>query len=278
MQYHLLALYQVPSNHNTTYSRKVFKIKSETTVTKMVDEDKAAALERKRKRLDAWRKRQEEKAKAAESEKPKAKITLSIGAKKLPKKKRKKNNSLGFGGDNEEDAKEEKKSLDLFDVADMKAAPSVPDSDHSSPAKKKRRWGATAETSNASTGGNGNSNEKDDDLDKFMDDLKAGAMGKVVLQTKRGVLSVDVSGSMLRPSTRHVSSVPNAVVPTSGGVITPEELAKLTGTKEKNKSNSTEDGAYYTPSEWESSASEVSFFQFLRFPLHANCKSHTCLT
>jgi len=223
----------------------------------MVDEDKAAALERKRKRLDAWRKRQEEKAKAAESEKPKAKITLSIGAKKLPKKKRKKNNSLGFGGDNEEDAKEEKKSLDLFDVADMKAAPSVPDSDHSSPAKKKRRWGATAETSNASTGGNGNSNEKDDDLDKFMDDLKAGAMGKVVLQTKRGVLSVDVSGSMLRPSTRHVSSVPNAVVPTSGGVITPEELAKLTGTKEKNKSNSTEDGAYYTPSEWESSASEA---------------------
>jgi len=233
----------------------------------MVEDEKAAALERKQKRLEAWRKRQEEKAKAAESEKPKAKITLSLGAKKLPNRKKKKKTgkrNFGFGGDNEDDndAKEEKKSLDLFDVADMKAAPvtvsapSIPN-DHdpsSSPAKKKRRWGATTETSNVVS--NGNNNEQDDDLDKFMDDLKAGAMGKVVLQTKQGVLSVDVSGSMLRPPSKPASSAHNAAVPTNGGVITPEELAKLTGTKDK--SSRTEDGAYYGPSDWETSASEAS--------------------
>jgi hypothetical protein len=230
--------------------------------------EKAAALERKQKRLEAWRKRQEEKAKAAESEKPKAKITLSLGAKKLPNRKRKKTGkrNFGFGGDNEDDddAKEEKKSLDLFDVADMKAAPatvSVPsitdDRDtSSSPAKKKRRWGATAETSNVVT--DGNNNNQDDDLDKFMDDLKAGAMGKVVLQkTKQGVLSVDVSGSMLRPPSKPASNIHNAAFSTSGGVITSEELAKLTGTKDT--SSRTEDGAYYGPSDWETSASEASF-------------------
>ncbi len=47
--------------------------------------------------------------------------------------------------------------------------------------------------------------------------------------------------------------------PVSGGVITPEELAKLTGDKEKSKPSRKEEGAFYGPSDWETSASEVSY-------------------
>jgi len=230
----------------------------------MTDEEKAAALERKRRRLEAWKKRQEDKAKAAESAEPKAKISLSLGVKKLPKKKKTKKRPLGFGGfdDNaDEDGKEEKKSLDLLDVS--VSVSSVKDKDDvplSSPAKKKRRWDAPSDPAPESVDKPAdNDNEDnpkqqidDDDLDKFMDNLNS---EKVV----QNALSIDVGGSMLRPPklTNHNHSHSKNATPVSGGVITPEELAKLTGEKSKTKSTSKADGAYYGPSDWETSASEA---------------------
>jgi hypothetical protein len=231
----------------------------------MTDEEKAAALERKRRRLEAWKKRQEDKAKAAESAEPKAKISLSLGVKKLPKKKKTKKRPLGFGGfdDNaDEDGKEEKKSLDLLDVS--VSVSSVKDKDDvplSSPAKKKRRWDAPSDPAPepadkpADNGNEDNPKQQidDDDLDKFMDNLNS---EKVV----QNALSIDVGGSMLRPPklTNYNHSHSKNATPVSGGVITPEELAKLTGEKSKTKSTSKADGAYYGPSDWETSASEVS--------------------
>lgn len=230
----------------------------------MEDSEKAAAAERKRKRLEAWRKRQEEKAKAAESEKEKPKITMSIGANTLPKKKKKKKKQrIGFGSLDEDDTtKEEKKSLELLDISDMKSKSTDEKTqmEGNSPPKKKRRWGASSK--DVSTGVSGDNRDGiqggEDDLDKFMDNLKAGAMGEVVIQTKEGILSVDVSGSMMRQeASKPTPTATDLLVPSSGGVITPEELAKLSGTKEK--SSRKPDDAYYGPSDWETSASEVSY-------------------
>ena len=113
--------------------------------------------------------------------------------------------------------------------------------------------------------------EGEDGLDIFMKELQAGAMGNVQLVRD---LSIDVSGSMiqsnLRPNentNRSTSSTTSPMVPTptSGGVITPDELAKLSQkvvNKKTKKESRTEDGALYGPSDWESekenaSASEV---------------------
>ena len=269
------------------------------------DVEKAAALERKKRRLEAWRKRQEDKAKADESAQPnKPKVTLSLGVNKLPKKKKKKakrSRPLGFGvfggddGDGEGDdggagagGREEKKSLDLFDIKSVQEEPtnalqkSTNETVTSSPPKKKRRWDANPnaksipqplKSPSEETGkekddiGNGNGDDRKsvqpmDDLDIFMNELESGAMGKVV---KKSDLSIDVGGSMIRPSTSTKTTTggnSNPPTPMSGGVITPEELAKLMGgDKGKSKKESRkEDGAFYGPSDWETSASEVSHF------------------
>ncbi len=259
------------------------------------DDEKAAALERKRRRLEAWKKRQEDKAKAAESAEPKAKITLSLGVKKAPKKKKKpKKRPLGFGGfDNVRESdngggsgNDEKKSLDLLDVdIDIKGSSNAQSG--SSPAKKKRRWDAPTAADSASSSikpesttnignedksnknyndsskGSKDSQQQIDDLDKFMNTLNSGAMGKVV----QNDLSIDVSGSMMRPIKSLHQNHSNHNTPLSGGVITPEELAKLTGVGDSSKgksksSNSKPEGALYGPSDWETSASEVSRTNF----------------
>jgi len=231
----------------------------------MTDDDKAAALESKRKRLEAWRKRQGETTKS-ESAKPKPKISLSlsVGVKKRKKTKR----PLGFGGfDDGDDNHEEKKSIDFLDMSMSMniGKDDVPQGAEGSslppPAKKKRRWGASESAPlDANKSFTNGAKDQEDDLDKFMDDLNAGAMGKVVVQqTKEDVLSIDVSGSMLRHVAMPGAGASNSATPISGGVITPEELAKLTGEKEKGKPGRKEDGAYYGPSDWDTSASEVSF-------------------
>ncbi len=232
----------------------------------MTDPDKAAALEKKRRRLEAWKKRQEDKAKAAESAEPKSKISLSLGVNKLPKKKKKvKKRPFGFENfDDEKDTeKEEKKSLELIDLESMKASNKSGEADvdnkpsSSSPAKKKRRWDAptdanpTPEVESKAT--ENSSRQQLDDLDKFMENLNSGAIGEVV----QNALSVDVSGSMMRK--RSISNASKAATPISGGIITPQELAKLTHPKSKQKSSSSRpEGALYGPSDWETSASEVS--------------------
>lgn len=113
-----------------------------------------------------------------------------------------------------------------------------------------------------------------DALDKFMEKLEAGAMGNVATQLdqKSGqeMLSIDVGGSMMRVPKLKKAPVNVNLEPASGGVITSEELAKLTPSltkgKKKEKSSANKKAnpdALYTQSDWESDSqaggvSEVS--------------------
>lgn len=244
----------------------------------MTTDDKKAALDRKKKRLEAWRRRQEQQAKESESAKPnKAKITLSLGmTKKVPKKNKRKKKSGSIFGESEEDesAREKKTRSDLIQIVDVNGVEQESVSVRSSaaressnstptPAKKKRRWDDAEKGTSKSTLTSSNGTE--DDLDKFMNELNSGAMGNVVVQknNREGSLAIDVSGSMMRQ--QQSKNQPHAAVntPVSGGVITPDELAKLM--KIKDKVSRKEDGAIYGPSDWETSASEVRHHQSLSF-------------
>ncbi len=146
----------------------------------------------------------------------------------------------------------------------------------SPPAKKKRRWdtaspsasmnnSATTTTTTTTTTA---ATATEDDLDKFMNELNAGAMGKIVVQraqSNQQSLSIDVGGSMMQMQQSQLkakSHSPHSAVntPLSGSVITPEELAKLMKGGKNDKKNSAsrkEEGALYGPSDWETSASEA---------------------
>lgn len=225
----------------------------------MSDDEKAAALERKRKRLEAWRKRQEEKAKAAsETESSKPKVTLSLVNKSNLKKKNKKNKiAMGvvrFDDGDEKDSKEESdppsKFLELVSPQEQTSSDKKNDQG-SSPARKKRRWGATSESSVVDK--TGTVAEVEDDLDKFMENLKSGVMGRIETPSTRGILSADLNGNVVRPT----SKAQNGAVTVSGGTITPEELAKLMGTNEESMSSRKEDGTHHGPSDLVASTSEA---------------------
>jgi hypothetical protein len=226
----------------------------------MADDEQAAALERKRKRLEAWRKRQEEKAKASETELSKTKVTLSLGIKAgLKRKNKKSKQSAGivrFDEMDEKDSKDESDPssnfLELISLEDQTSKNDKKNDHDSSPTKKKRRWGVTLEASEVNK--SGTVAEEDDDLDKFMKSLNSGAMGKIENQMSEGILSTDLNGSLTRPTLK----AQNSTADISGGVITPEELANLMSTKQKSKSSTKEDDSQVGPSELGGSASEVS--------------------
>ena len=270
----------------------------------MTGKDEAAA-ERKRKRLEAWRKRQEQKAASArqaeESKPTKPKIKLSFGAKlgSIGKSKKKRGTSirtssasvrnvLNDGPEEEEggtlNGPKVASTLSGFKADEListkkrtleenktEATPSS-----SSSRRKRNRWDVSNEES---TKGKSNTQMEDgeDGLDKFMNELQAGAMGNVQLfQQGDGVdLSINVSGSMIQSNLRNQEmkngSISSSMVPTptSGGVITPEELEKLSQkSKPKRHESRKEDGALYGPSDWESekegaSASEVGTFSII---------------
>lgn len=236
-------------------------------LTGMTEADnEVSAQERKKKRLEAWRKRQEEKAKQESSEPSKPKVTLSLGgaATKVSKKKKVvKSTFRAF--DQEDESDEEKKSsmVEILKFQDLDESDgknkrrwgsNIGKEEDTSPAKKKRRWGTSEE--------HDNDQKKDekvtdqDDLDKFMLELTSGAMGQVAIPdgNKEGV--VDVSGSMLRQ--RHNGNKSDTIEPLSGNSITPEELAKLMSSSKTSTSNRSQEDSFYGPSDWETSASEVS--------------------
>jgi hypothetical protein len=122
----------------------------------------------------------------------------------------------------------------------------------SSPARKKRRWGATSESSALKN--TGAVAEVEDDLDKFMENLKSGAMGRIETPSTHGILSADLNGNVVRPT----SKAQNGGVTVSGGTITPEELARLMGTNEESMASRKEDGTHHGPSDLVASTSEVS--------------------
>ena len=104
-----------------------------------------------------------------------------------------------------------------------------------------------------------------DALDKFMNKLEAGALGSVTTQVGAGtdgdgkqILSIDVGGSMMRVS-KLLPRSPKT--PISGGIITSDEIAKLSMTTTKNskktklsKAKQDNPEALYTHSDWESGA------------------------
>jgi DEAD/DEAH box helicase len=101
-----------------------------------------------------------------------------------------------------------------------------------------------------------------DALDKFMEKLEAGALGTVATQVESDetqLLSIDVGGSVMRVAKLKQPELS----PVSGGVITAEQIAKLTlvaqsgaSTKSRKISTSKEANpdALYTPTDWESDA------------------------
>ena len=218
----------------------------------------SAATERKRKRLEAWRKKQHAQATPA----PAVKVSLSLGAtvKKTKMKKRplappkplnafaddeetedteqhttkRSSRAMGFDLDNDDD---DDHHSDTWgdDTERMESPPPTK--------RRKNRWDDKASGSPTSKEKSG----LDDALDAFMDKLQAGAMGSVATQDSEVniSLSIDVGGSMMRASK---SSSSKPTTPVSGGVITSEQLEQLGG-KRKDSTD-----ALYTHSDWESDA------------------------
>lgn len=228
-----------------------------------MSEDSAA--ERKRKRLEAWKKKRQQAAAPAPV---KVSLSLNVSAKPIKKKKKfvppppKSINPFGAVDDDDEDdgsedeGKKGKLSLGLgFSLTeDDKSVDERPAK------RRKGRWDSKAsEEPKKTTPGIG------DTLEKFMDKLQAGAMGSVVTQVSEStgteLLAIDVGGSMMRIPKLKQTAPP----PLSGGVITPEELAKISSDSLASKPKQNDPEALYNPSDWESddhngaaSASDVS--------------------
>jgi hypothetical protein len=241
-----------------------------------------SAAERKRKRLEAWRKRQQNAPPVV----PAVKVSLSLGsaAKKLKKKNEPKLKPViskdnhppnPFGAiddddrDDEDDSDEEgrgrkgKLSIGLgFTLTEESPSPTTANSARPKKRQKKGRWDAAPESAIDSEQETKESIEMmeveaSDALDSFMDKLQSGELGNVTSQVTAGgseLLTIDVGGSMIRVPKLRKQATPSAV---SGGVITSEQIEQLTGFStsskpklSKNKRANPE--ALYTQSDWES--------------------------
>lgn len=160
--------------------------------------------ERKRKRLEAWKKKREEAASV--------KVSLTLGgggtSSGPPKKKRKTIVKNPFGslddGDDESNEKtftrENEIAFDTDFPSVLKSNPSlshepiVPaeeqapksSSRHKKSSKRSKRWDNNKDKAD----------EEDDELDKFMDKLQATAMGDIPIKKK----AIDSGGSVMRPT------------------------------------------------------------------------------
>lgn len=148
--------------------------------------------ERKRKRLEAWRKKRQQ-------EKAQVKVSLSLA---VPKHKKRRTqpvpptkNPFGtaddFGDDDDDDQSrtsqpENRPHLPGIEELVSQSKPPIDKAKSST-----NRWdvGAASQGVTAVT-------REEDALDQFMDKLEAGAMGEVVL--KEGKMSIDVGGSIIR--------------------------------------------------------------------------------
>ena len=266
-------------------------------------EKMSSAEERKRKRLDAWRKKQQDAAAAAAP----AKVSMSLGGGGLaalankkkkkkrafavtkPKAKNKKASNPFFAddegdsdpSDKEEDGedgfggKSKQKMLSLETITQSTAAVDPSASAEEGPPRKRSRgrWDKKAPAAAASET---TIHSHDDALDKFMEKLEAGALGNVTTQRadEDGAegLKINVSGSMM-PRKSALLLQQKQQNPLSGGVITPEELQRLTagvsstvkttvstGGSMEQDAMDVDEGPRYTNSDWESEdgKSEVS--------------------
>lgn len=226
-----------------------------------------AAAERKRKRLEAWRRKQQAQSTPA----PAVKVSLSLGiTKKITKPKKRPALSKPavnpFADDDDDDTTEEQSSkrpsramgFDLDNDEDddhrndtwegaggKKQASSSPRPP--SKRRKKNRWDDKGSAPSPKTNAGMN-----DALDAFMDKLQAGAIGSVATQDDdenvKVSLSIDVGGSMMRGTKK-----PKPPTPVSGGVITSAQLQHQLGGAAKRKDSD----ALYTHSDWESDAAHA---------------------
>ena len=252
-----------------------------------------AAAERKRKRLEAWRKRQQIAKQQTAAPvlpppppPPAVKVSLSLSTNKLKKKIKKKTikavrsqsrplNPFGAvddddvdGDDHDSDDEEKRRGKKMglgfmsFSDATNDVSPERQKESAEPSAKRRRRarWDsgpavlATVPEGETAVG---------DALDKFMDKLEAGALGSVATQVNAGKqrLSIDVGGSMMRAPKLSSQSPRTPVTPISGGVITSDEIAKLSMSTTKaskksklSKAKQENPEALYTASDWESGA------------------------
>jgi len=219
-----------------------------------------SAAERKAKRLALWRKRQQEAA-AAESEKkkntapPRSSLKISLGgSKKNGSATRKRVRSSSdrkinvLAVDDGDVVRANKKTMRAigFDLEDDNAV----DGNRQRSSRFAKIGGKSSKASRwdvkGSKGGNSDVAGVSDALDEFMDKLSAGAMGSVTMQeTTENTMTVDVSGSMMKVTKKAVEDN----LPKSGGMITPDEIAKLTSVPSKNNIDKDQ---IFTSSDWES--------------------------
>mmetsp|Transcript_2111 Transcript_2111/g.3775 ORF Transcript_2111/g.3775 Transcript_2111/m.3775 type:complete len:652 (+) Transcript_2111:10-1965(+) len=187
---------------------------------------------------------------------------------------------LGFSLYDDDDQQESKSAVA---TSTAKNTPTTsPDKDGEPPKKRRRkgRWDAGPTTDKQTpaaapaaadnSGGEGSNLVAGDALDKFMEKLEAGALGSVATQVSGAsgtdVLSIDVGGSLMRVS-RIQQQPPKKpqLSPLSGGVITSEQIAKLTGASSSNtkqpsisQNKQANPEALYTHSDWESDAQSAT--------------------
>mmetsp|Transcript_22962 Transcript_22962/g.32862 ORF Transcript_22962/g.32862 Transcript_22962/m.32862 type:complete len:532 (+) Transcript_22962:77-1672(+) len=227
----------------------------------MSESSVSAAAEKKRKRLEAWRKRQQ-----AAAPKP---VKLSLNFQSAKKNKRSNqipkptqsappSNPFDDVDDDDDDVDEEGKRRlrrrpldDLNDLSPGIASTEQQQQHQQQNPDRKRRRKSKWDTIPANSAG------VNDALDNFMEKLQTGAMGSVITQQEGGAsLKIDVSGSMMRaPSSSSQQKELNT--PISGGVVTAEQLAAMTKASHKSHKKNKGD-ALYTASDWESEATSAS--------------------
>ena len=200
--------------------------------------------------------------------KKKTKVSISLinmkgKKKKLKKKKNTSRGALGIMDDAFSEDKEEKKhdetNKKLFllqhDTNDdtgnknsKKRKVDDGDSDgvkispKSTTTKKKRRWDVSSDTQIKNNTDQNNVIQKvqeneEDDLDKFMNQLKAGVMGKVATQNSALEMIGSNDDKIMKKGDKIILGTP-----ISGGVITPEALAQLTSKSKEDSHFSDKNG------------------------------------
>lgn len=188
-----------------------------------------SAEERKRKRLENWRRRQQSKA-------PVTKVSLALNIAKVPIKKAdtlpvKKPINPFF---NESDSEDEH----MEDTRPKRPVHLMVDLDKPPPPKRTKnsegRW----------------DNSSKDLLDQFMDKLSSSESMNISAKGKEATLSIDASGSMMRKKGKI------SVVQTSGTAITADGIMKLQQRKSRTASDISDDHSkpLYQPKDWLSDA------------------------
>ena len=219
------------------------------------------AAERKRKRLEAWRKRQQQQQQEQEQQQhqqrhpPASVVTLSLSkAKAIKTQSNRKSiptvvpsfnpfddadDEQGYDDDDDVDYNKQNRLDMLIDRNTSQDTSSFPSSSSSS-RKKRRRWDVEG---------------VGDALDTFMEKLQEGALGPVSTSQADVALHVNVSGSMMRKVDSVSSTTKPSLTPTqnqplaavSAPAVREKELGLSHDTSEKHGIQ-----AIYTPSDWES--------------------------